>query len=258
MPALTNAEFNAFTDKINSYAVFLINSCGDSTLTSGTDYGANRMARDLMAISLAWQDQDRLALETSILALQNTTPYQVMVRALLYTLLTQFNRDCASVGNSITNINAYAAYYNTGLGGSNLCLLAPDWRKTYSAVFNTYPNSQNVYAPPATLATIDYGGSITVVSSVDTTKYAGAATATLTTSSLAGTDLVTCTGTNQHAVSARTWTATPTTDSTITLTPTVSGDMIVSVSGITLGGGITAGHFVVAVAPPSGRSYPTT
>jgi hypothetical protein len=101
------------------------------------------------------------------------------------------------------------------------------------------------------------GSAFVVGTAVNTALYGGVARCEVVTTSFAGSSVtVTVTGTNDLGNTGRTWTATVAANGSVVLTPGVSTDLLVSVSGITIPGGMTAGTVTVQGLPPAGRTDP--
>lgn len=267
---LTSTEFITYTDYLT--AVMLAakgnssagTGLGDNTLTGANQYGSQKGLSDLMTALLSSQDWSLInVLGASINQSQGMTSYQSWSYSALSSVLNSLVVAIVNLkltgagGGAITTIDQYAAYYNTGAGGWWNALLAPDFISLYNAYSGANPSVLNVYSPAiSNMGTFTVGGSFTAGANVDTTKYAGAAISQITVASLTGSGVVTVTGSNQNSVAGHTWTATASADTTYALTPTIAGDLLTAVSGISVASGITAGAITVSGAIPTGRSNP--
>jgi hypothetical protein len=78
-----------------------------------------------------------------------SAPYQKQVGNILGTPIANLASLCNAAGiTGVANIDQFASYYNTGLGGNWQTLLPPDWVNVYNNQFTVNPNPLNVYAPP--------------------------------------------------------------------------------------------------------------
>lgn len=281
--ALSTANFNALLDKAT--AIYLAakgasdansatlgtsgNGIGD---TSSTAWGAYGKASGLETLVLALADYDQLQpLLTPTHNILSVTGWQNYVRTLFSSWITGMETTCSrasSVDASITGINTYATYYNTGAGGAFNALMCPDFRDIYYYTHNnTYPTAKNVYAPPGTsigsynVATLVLSGN----STVDTTKYAGHARITMTVASSAGTYsgtvVIAVSGYNSAGtLTTDTWTSpTITGNGSVTITAGSTVKVVTQITAVnSVPAGMTAGTLTFTGLAPSGRTYPPT
>jgi len=184
----------------------------------------------------------------------------------------------AAIDSSITNIETFLTYYNTGAGGEwNALMPGPQWRELYYQWKRAYPSVGNCYFKivqggtfRGTTYTNALGkfvssgagtGTFTDGAAVDTTKYAGGLPF-LVTSGLAGSGNLTITGTGwnpaTNAITASvTWIVAVTVDGSLAITPgagTAPADCLINdVTNMTTAAGITAGTFYVEGRAPTGR-----
>lgn len=270
MAAITPLQFVQEIDKITAMIVAVIGSTqaggvqnsnfgsGDSALTSTTDYGANRKARDLLTLLMNFQDPDRTTnIEAQVRALQNALPHEKIVSSLFNSLVSAVNSDCnAAALTGVTDIDTFANYYNLGTGGWWQATLPPDWRTIWNDLYSKFPTITNVYSPAiANMGQVSATGAGTVgslsnINNVDTTKYAGAVLLRLVVTGLTGTGVVTVTGTNHAGTAGKTWTVTVTANGTYDLVATSTGDLLTAISAIGIAAGISAGTFQVVCAVP--------
>lgn len=184
----------------------------------------------------------------------------------------------ANIANSITNIETFLDYYNTGAGGNWNCLMpGPQWRELYYQWKRAYPAIDNLYfeikqggtfrgttytnALGKFVATGAGTGTFTNGAAVDTAKYAGGV-GNLKVSGLAGSGNVTITGTGWNpatgAITASvTWIVAVSGDGNVAIVPgggTAPANCLINdVTNIATPAGITAGTFYVEALKPTGR-----
>lgn len=154
---------------------------GDSSIAigGGTDYGRQLKLRDIQTLILgggSTADPDRVnRLFTAIQATIQQNNMQKQEPILLQQLFQALAADISAAGISVTTIDGFLSYYNTGGGGNWQALASPDFRTLHNLMLGQYPNALNVYAPPliSTPGLGSYSGSFTAGAAADTTKYAG-------------------------------------------------------------------------------------
>lgn len=174
-----------------------------------------------------------------------------------------------SIPTTITNLATFLAYYNYGAGGPWNALVPPDFATVYNLVTQATLNPLNVYAPSTTFGSRAQGASFVDGSAVNTSLYAGAAVLKATTDvtwDVTGSVTITVTGngfnSSGQAVTNRTWTVASSADGvqSLTLVPTVTGDICTNVTAIAVTGTWVAGTVTiisdVPTAPHSGRTNP--
>lgn len=248
---------------------------GDSSLALASDWGASLTARNLLNYCQSLLDASSnpdysLTAPLSKAASDVATNKGWKSRVFKETERKFLNalggvvKD-AGLGATVVGLDSFCGYYNTGAGGPYTCLLPPDFRDLYYLIYSAYPTAANVYPNAITnMAQQTAGGAFAAGTAVDSTKYAGAAILNAVVPAYTGAGgTITVTGTVRKAdgttAAARTFTGTIPTNggTTVALTPTVAGDKMITVSGITLPGGVTAGVVVViACAIPAGRTDP--
>ena len=277
--ALTALQFVAFIDKMTAASLAAIGTSGsgygdgDRSLAQSADYGVSRKVRDALSIQLGWGDYDiNNAMSRSVHDMQNSANYQTDLRTRFGPALSALSTACAAAGLAfpsaakVSTIQDFATYFNTSTGGPFNALLPPDFGTLYAygqGLSNTDPPAAgnlplptNVYSPVIptmfTYAVTGAGtGTPTAGTAVDTTKYAGAAVSTATMTGFAGaSDTVTVTGTALTAAGAstagRTFTVAIGANGKYDLVPTVTGDILQSVSAVAAGNNITGGTIVIA------------
>lgn len=163
------------------------------------DYGMLRRVRELrnllLGINLSQSNYPQITVDyddinymlQAVNSMQATVPYQAIVRNLMSPVLQALANLCTATGTSlgattITDIDSFATYYNTGPGGGTYgwqCPLNPDFITLYNACFSKSPSAKNVFAPTASGSVIGsvvfnpvaYSGLINM------TEYAGSGTA---------------------------------------------------------------------------------
>lgn len=240
---------------------------GDSTLPLTSDWGLSRASRDFQAAVLASGD---LVLINSLLDpnsdfVKNTNAASLS-SSYLYAEMLKLAARCNAAGlTGVVDIATFAAYYNSGAGGPANCLLAPEFDLLYQALYRGVSvGAGNLYAPTqANMGQRSVAGALAPGSAISPTSYAGAALSIVLVSSYAsgaGGNTLTVTGTARDASgtvqASRTFTASVTGNGTQPLSPTTGGDLLLSVTGITLPASMTAGTAVVIGMVPSGRPSP--
>jgi hypothetical protein len=279
--AITAARFNLFADRIcqayermrggSSYGIGVV---GDTTYS----YGA---LDDLMDDIVATADSACIGgLYNTAKSARDSTYAQRIALRQMQGILERLNGlvRAASIDSTITNIETWLAYYNTGTGGDwNALMPGPQWREIYYQWKGAYPSVSNLYfeiKEAGTFRGTTYtnalgkfvvsgagAGTYTDGAAVDTTKYAGGV-GNLKVSGLAGSGNVTITGTGWDP-------ATGAITASVTWITAVSGDgntaivvgagtapagcLINNVTNITIAAGITAGTIYAEALKPTGR-----
>lgn len=272
MPALTPTLFLSLSDKLAAAYLALLGTTGSGYgLGTGApvlsnDWGYSAKTRGYQNLLLASQDPDILAsLLPSASRAVAQAPVKVLVASLLYPLFQDLARLCQKAGlPAVTDAASFAQYYNVSVGGNYACLVSPEYAALYALMYTGVPFPvSGVYAPAQTnMGQRSVGGAFTTGSTVDPLLYSGVQ-AVVVLSSVAGTatGVLTLTGTARDASgvvqTARAYSAPGSTaNGTFSLVPTISGDVLLSVTSLVLPPGITAGTAIVSASLPSGRVSP--
>ena len=215
---------------------------------------------------LDYEDADRsLNLLGGAESLKDEASYLAISESSFADLFVALKKDCVDADlDDVTDVDSFLEYYNIGDGGPWNALMAPAFRTLYNAVTGKELSATNAY--PAAIASMatrsitdSVAGTFTAGTVVDPLLYAGAARATATVSGAAGTGTITVTATVRTAtgttVTGRVFTC-ANTNGAQTLVPAVTGDLILTVTGISFSAGITAAAVVVNGLIPSGRTNP--
>lgn len=278
---ITADDFELFADHLcqfyerlrggSSYGVGVV---GD------TDKGYGALD-DLLAAIAATSDPDQIGgLYNRAKAARDGTYAERLAVRLSQSVLEGLNAlvRAANIDASITGVESFLTYYNTGAGGEwNALMPGPQWRELYYQWKRAYPAIGNLYFEVleggtfrGTTYTNALGkfvvsgagtGTFTDGAAVDTTKYAGGI-GNLKVSGLTGSGNVTITGTGWNP-------ATNAITASVTWITSVSGDgntaivvgggtapadcLINNVTNITIAAGITAGTIFVEAKKPTGR-----
>lgn len=253
---------------------------GDPTLALASDWGFSQAAREMEALFIGdgateygMGDIDVVSTATAaIRASRNHANYRTIARTEFAEWFRALDSFCRNAGlTGVTDTRTYLEYYNFGSGGAYTALMCPDFAALWLIVPGYALDAKHIYSPAVTsFGSRAFGGSFSDGSAIDDTLYAGAAIPQVSANALyANVNLsganatVTVTGDGRSAagadVTARTWTAvlTAAAAGTYTLVPTVTGDILTDVTGITLPPTMTAGTLTVSGAIPSGRNNPT-
>lgn len=275
------ADFNLFADRLcqmyerirggSSYGVGVV---GDTDKA----YGA---LDDLLGDIATTADPDIIGgLYTVAKSARDSTYAERLMVRQSQAILERLNQlvRAAAIDSSITNIETWLAYYNTGAGGEwNALMPGPQWREIYYQWKRAYPAIGNLYfkvVQGGTFRGTTYtnalakfvvsgagAGTLTDGAAVDTTKYAGGLPK-INCSGLAGSGNVTITGTGwnpaTNAITASvTWITALSGDGLTAIVPgagTAPADCLINnVTNITIAAGITAGTFYIEAHAPSGR-----
>ena len=239
---LTPLQFVTYVDKVTAAA----------NAESAGATNAVAKAVDLLGVVMGFEDWSTESISAPIVdAMQVSLSPAVRLKTEFNSALGALAAMCKASGNSVSNIDTFCTYWNAvHSGAGNQAPLPPDFRTLHYDVFGVYPSAGNVYSPAiTTVATKIVGSTFTAGTAVDTTKYAGGVPHLVVTN-LTGSDVVTATGTNQYAVTGHTWTVTPTMNGEYSLLPGTTGDLLVSVQSIGVGGSLTVGTLVVKIVVP--------
>lgn len=177
---------------------------------------------------------------------------------------------CARAGtlgslSGVIDMSSFATYYNLTASPHWQCLLAPDYYDLHLAVLGTAPPAVQSYfevlqtGGGSGLGKLLVGTGFLNAGSIDASRYAGGfgqikavsvtGSATVTVTGLwRKTDGTTATGEGTASVGAG--------STTTTLTPPFTDALLVGVTSISAGGGITAGTLYAEAARPTGRTNP--
>lgn len=278
MAVLNKTNFLLFTDGLAASMILALGDsgggCGDNDVAAVDDTGARGRLGDLEVALLDLEDGDYVEAIKGLRDSIAKAGYQNYVQNAFDKGMDALTTLCADAGISgVASINNFAKYWNTGQGAVDStpwgALVAPQFRTLIFLVDAVTLDAINTYALPATLASRSIAssalGSLTDTAAVDDTKYAGAARAQAVISGLTFASGITTSGLTVTGkarkkdgtiAEGRTWTGTITANGTITLMPTVAGDLLLDVTDIQFGAGMTAVTAQINAAAPAGRTYP--
>lgn len=240
---------------------------GNADPNPANDYGFSKAVRATVGEVLVTEDETVVqTLLGTMITLRQSAGYSALVYARLgapVRALTQLALNLKITG--VSDLASLLAFFNTGTGGPWACLLPSSFGALYTIIYpssTALPAASTFYADPGTnLGAFTVGGAFSAGTTLGSASVAGAAVANLVVGGFAGAGgTVTVTGTARLASGAtatgRTFTAAITGNGTVALTPLTAGDLLLSVSGITAPGGMTAGTLSVVTAVPAGRTFP--
>ena len=279
MAAIPSAQIVAYSDKLVAFCLTGLGvSAGDYGMgIVGGSFGATKKAQDLEDLAMASADYDQVAyVGAAFRAMRNASDGRVAMAALAIESLQALNAVCGAAGASLevgamTDLDSFATYYNLTASPAWGCLLAPDFYDVYLNALSTGLTAHNTYFEALQGATYANGLSKFVVGtgltagmSIDSTKYAGGY-GQLKLSSITSTAaaVVTVSGTFRKpdgttATGNATATISAASSSPAALTAPFTDALLVSVSNITVGAGVTGGTLYVEAAKPAGRTNPPT
>lgn len=281
MGAVSAATILALTDKYAAYWNCFLGTDG-SGLGLGTAGGTARAkskvsgSGGLESIILGTNDIVQINFVGANLALlDNQTDAVNAISSYLTQPFADLDKLCRAAGlTGVTDLNSFLTYYNTGSGGPWACLVAPDFRVVYDAVKKSNLAVQNAYYEVLNGASFD-GNTFTnalrklVVSgavqtagfSIDSTQYAGGFGQVTTSGFTGSSDTVSVAGTWRKVdgtTATGNATATVAGNGTVVLTPPFTNALLLSVSSISVGAGITGGTIYAEAKRPAGRTNPPT
>jgi len=217
------------------------------------------------------------ALSPSVIQIGNTMDAARIMAAQWAPFLTALQNHVNAGGiTGVLSLDQFLTYYNVGAGGPWNALLNPNWSPLYIKWSGQTqgPSPCNMYFEvlqgstyPDALAEFTItgagAGSLTNGFAIDGTTYAGGF-GYVNASGITGSGLVTVTGdsfayASQTVQTGITWTATVGANGEVALAPGGSNpagthDLILSVTGITIAAGLSAGTLYIEAHRPSGRS----
>ena len=277
MASITTANLILLLDKVSAayLAALGTNASGFGLGTAGDTVRAYKKFGDLLTLVLALNDADQvLSLLSDTQQTQRNCDTLTAFAQMASRLGTALNNEARRSGNvlglssTITDLNSFARYYNTGAGGPWLCLFAPDFRAIYFALYGVNPDASNTYFEVLQGATyanalrkLVVGTGMTAGFDIDSTAYAGGF-GQLNVSGLTGTGIVTATGDWRdvagNVLTAQNGTVNVTANGVFVLTPPATNALLIKVTNITVPGGITAGTIYAEAKRPTGRTNPPT
>lgn len=275
MAALTPALVVEFTDKLAAWFIALKGTTGNAygTGVTGSSYGAWKKADDAEALVMATEDYDIVApLGAGFRAMKTASDGLRVGTSLSAPAFQSLAMACSSAGSaeglaSVVDLDSFASYYNLTATTKWQCLFAPDLYDVLQGALGRPPSAHNTYfevlqsGAASALGRLIVGTGFSGPASIDSAKYAGgfgqvkglavegSATVTVT-GSWRKTDGTAATGDGTATVGAG--------NSTVTLTPAFTGALLLGVTNIVAGVGITAGTLYAEAARPSGRDNPPT
>lgn len=275
------ADFNLFADHLcQAYERIRGGSSYGVGVVGDTDkaYGA---LDDLLGAISATADADIIGGAYTVAKIARDAMYAERIAVRTFQgVLERLNAlvRAANIDSSITGVETWLAYYNTGAGGDwNALMPGPQWREIYYQWKRAYPAVGNLYFEivqggtfRGTTYTNALGkfevtgagtGNFTNGAAVDTAKYAGGLPK-INATSLTGSGNVTITGTGwnpaTNAITASvTWITSLSGTGLTAIVPgagTAPADCLINdVTNITIAAGITAGTFYIEAHKPTGR-----
>jgi hypothetical protein len=272
--ALDTTNFVLYTDALGAALILAegdsSGGCGDEDVEAKDDTGARGRLGDLEVALLNLEDGDYAP---AIVTLQKSIAkagYQSYAARAFADAVNALTTLCADAGIAgVASVDNFAKYHNTGAGGPWAALLAPQFRTVLLLTDGVTLNPVNVYAPSGALASRSITASVlsalTDTAAIDSAVYAGAARAQAVITGIAfasgiTSSTVTVVGKARKAdgttADGRFWRGNLTANGTVTLTPDVAGDLLLDVTDIQFGAGLTAIAATINAAPPAGRTYP--
>jgi hypothetical protein len=265
-----------FTDMTDLFAKAWLRIRGDGTtygggagpsVAIGSDWGISKTLRDLEStINTIGEYEITSSMLGPLRAAQVASSNDVFARSVLGPSLAAFSGMAYLQGlSSVYDLPSLTRFFNTGAGGPWSALHAPEFGTLYLACSGSnLPASYCLYAPAGvTLASRVVGSSMVAGTAVDDTLYAGAGKADAVVTGWGGTSgVLTVTGVARPStssesitpISGRTFSATVSGNGTIVLMPSVSGDLLLSVSAIAPPAGMSSGTITIQTAVPTGRT----
>lgn len=275
MATITASQVLEFMDKI---AAWLLAAKGTSASglgmgTAAGAYGASEKASDMEVLLMASEDFDLVGpLGASIRGMKNASDATQMGASITSGTFQALGAVCATAGtinelSTVVDLDSFATYYNLTATTKWQCLFPPDLYELMKAALGKAPSAHNTYfevlqsVSPTALGKLIVGTGFLSPGSIDSAKYAGgfgqvkgvsvSGSATVTvTGSWRKVDGTAATGDGTATVNAG--------DSTVVLTPPFTSALLLAVTNIAAGTGITAGTIYAEAARPSGRSNPPT
>lgn len=275
MATITPTEVLAYTDKLTAF--FLVTkgteASGYGMGTAGGTYGAWKKSSELEALLMASEDYDLVGpIGAGFRAMKDASDATRVAAGIASTAFQAISAACATAGivnelSTIIDLDSFATYYNLTAATKWQCLFAPDLYDLLTAALGKAPSAHNTYfevlqADASTaLGKLVVGTGFLSPGSIDSTKYAGGF-GRVKGVSVAGTATVTVSGT-WRKTDGTTGTGDGTAtmgpgDTTEVLTPPFTSALLLAVTNIAAGTGITGGTIYAEAAAPSGRANPPT
>lgn len=268
MPSLTAARLAQITDLIAGAYAALLGTSGSGFGAGDGSFGWSAgLTATLAAISGTGDFPLMLKIGQPLNTAAGKSAAAFIAGATLHNWYLAMNSQATSEGfTGVSDLKSLASYYNTGAGGPWSALLSPVFDDVYAAVATPTSGTAslgplNLYAPVITnMGSRTVGGSFAAGTAVDASSFAGAAAARLhfTGGAWSGADAVTVTGIARTGLGATVTGATFTTGDievfgtgSVLLSPTVAGEILLSVTDITLPAAMTAGTATVSCDIPT-------
>lgn len=272
--ALTVAQAVAWTDKL---AAIRVTSLGTAAAGFGLgakngSFGGWKKSDELIGLLMDSEDLDLvLALGAAFSSLRGGCDISAFMASAASATINALNVASAASGvalgqSSIVTLDTFATYYNLTDATKWQCLFAPDFLELYADVVGAGPSAHNTYyevlqsVVANALGKLIVGTGFLSPGSIDSAKYAGGFGQVKATG-ITGSATVTVTGTwrkTDGTTATGDGTASVSTDGTVALTPPFTSALLLAVTNIAAGTGITAGTIYAEAAGPSGRSNPPT
>lgn len=237
---------------------------GGNSVAVASDSGVSQALGELQELVVAAGTDTIRYLIAATDGARNAAAYRAQVQAICGAIVSGMNSLCYAQNLlGVYNVQSLTDFYNFGSGGPWEALHCPEFAEIWHICSGTV--LQGVYAPNLTLATRNYGAAAVLLPVLDAGLYVGAARCQVVATGYTGTSgTLTVTGLARPSsvagslaapISNRTFTATITSSGTFVLTPSVAGDLLMEVTGITLPGGMSGGSVAIKTLPPAGRDW---
>lgn len=258
----------SFTDKIAAVRLAAQGvSTGDYGLGGvGATFGAWKKAEENETLLKDTDDLDTiLLLGTAFRSLRNACDMASFTASSTTNALNAMNIACAATAlDGVVSLDTFATHYNLTTTTKWQCLFAPAFLEVYVDVFGSTPSAHNTYnevlqsGSSNALGKLLVGTGFLSGSTIDDDKYAGGFGQVKATG-ITGSGTVTVTGSwrkTDGTTAGGDGTASVTADGTVTLTPPFTDALLLSVSAMSAGTGITAGTIYAEAKRPTGRTNP--
>jgi len=284
---ITVTNFLKVTDKLARMFIALkgssLSGYGDPSVALGSDWGYSKAAREMEVIFLGdgsseYGMGDINVVSTAVSAIRASRAngdFRATTRSEFSEWFRALDAACRTQGiASIIDARTYLEYYNWGAGGAYTALVAPEFADMWLIRQGFALDPRNVYSPAVpSMGSRAHAGAFSDSAAITPTIHAGAAIPQISSNALYANSsyvlnnaatIATVTGNGRSIsgldVTTRTWTASLTAiaagASPYTLLPTVAGDILLDVTGITLPSGMSAGTLTVSAAIPALRTNP--
>ena len=272
MGTINVSQVVGMVDKVTAWYVTVRGSAtsGEGMGTAGSSYGGNDKATELEALGIATADYDIISiLGPSFRGLRDNSDIDALAAAYLSSCLSAMNVACAAAGTAnswtgVSDLDTFAGYHNLTTATKWQCLFPPDFYGAYSAAVGRAPTNYNVYYEVLQsgggngLGKLIIGTGFSSPGSIDNTLYAGGF-GQVTATGVTGSDTVTVAGTwrkTDGSTATGNGTAAVSSSTTVVLTPPFTAALLLAVTNITAGAGLTAGTFYAEAKRPSARDNP--